>query len=307
MRFVKDISLVFVCVIDEAGGRVFDVFPGTVSLLASSLVLVAMGCAALVFSLALGTKSRALGRLSKNLSVGVFSKTFNVFDPNMERRTIISSHTGLIVFLAIYGSWLAVAIGVITTFAVGGLLASVIFIVCAGLLMVDETQELNKNAGIFLKAIRGGTGLGVGDLRALSVMKRMLPKLSLYHVVLAIVFFASAFAVPQLSTMFFLAFAGAAWVFFALSSLLMGVPLLSILAVTGLLGAVIVIIEIGTDEAKKRMFGFPRSIRLDVLDRQLERMALYVMLLRHHPTIREPLPEDTENINRKELEEHGGS
>ncbi len=61
----------------------FNVFPEDVSLLASSLVLLAMGCAALVFSLALDRKSRALERLSKNLSVRVFSKTFNIFDPNM--------------------------------------------------------------------------------------------------------------------------------------------------------------------------------------------------------------------------------
>ena len=285
----------------------FDVFPVDVSLLASSLVLVAMGCAALVFSLALGRKSRALGRLSKNLSVGVFSKTFNVFDPNMGRRRIISSHTGLVVFLAIYGSWFVVTIGVFTTFAVGGLLASVIFLVCAGLLMVDETQEFNKNAGIFVKAIRGGTGLGVGDLRALFVMRRTLPKLSLYHLVLAVVFFASAFAVPYLSTIFFLACAGVAWVFFALSSLLMAVPLLSILAVAGLLGAVIVMIVIGADEARRRIFGFPHSVRVDVLGRQFFRMKVYVGIQHHHPTLREPLPEDTENVNRKELEEHGGS
>jgi hypothetical protein len=288
-------------------GRLFNVFPDDVSLLASSLVLVAMGCAALVFSLALGTKSRALGRLSKNLSVGVFSRTFNVFDPNMERRRIISSHTGLVVFLAIYGAWFVVTIGVFTTFAAGGLLASVIFLVCAGLLLVDETQELNKNAGIFVKAIKGGTGLGVGDVRALFVMRRTLPKLSLYHLVLAIVFFASAFAVSYLSTILFLALAGAAWVFFALSSLLMAIPLLSILAVASLSGAVIVMIMIGADKAKRRIFGFPHSVRLDVLGRQFFRMKVYVGIQHHHPTLREPLPEDTENVNRKELEEHGGS
>jgi hypothetical protein len=271
------------------------------------MVLVAMGCAALVFSWALGTKSRALGRLSKNLSVRVFSKTFNVFDPNMERRRIISSHTGLVVFLAIYGSWFAVTIGVITTFAAGGLLASVIFLVCAALLMVDETQELNKNAGIFVKAIGSGTALGVGDLRALFVMRRTLPKLSLYHLVLAVVFFASAFAVPYLSMTLFLAFAGAAWVFFALSSLLTAVPLLSIFAVGGLLGAVIVTILIGGDMVKRVFFGFPRSIRLDVLDSQFERMALYVHYQHHYPPLRVPEPEETEKFNRRELEEHGGS
>ncbi|MGA3192131.1 MAG: hypothetical protein ABSD73_06415 [Candidatus Bathyarchaeia archaeon] len=285
----------------------FNVFPEDVSLFASSLVLVAMGCAALVFSLALRRKSRALGRFSKNFSVGVFSKTFNVFDPNMERRRIINSHTGLVVFLAIYGSWLVVTIGVVTTLAAGGLLASVVFLVSAGLLMVDETQELNKNAGIFVKAIRGGTGLGVGDLRVLFVIRKTLPKLSLYHLVLAAVFFASAFAVPYLLTIFLLACAGAAWVFFALSSLLIAVPLLSILAVTGLLGATIAMIVIVADEARKRLFDFPRSVRLDVLGRQFFRMKMYVGIQHHHPTLREPLPEDTENVNRKELEEHGGS
>jgi hypothetical protein len=138
-------------------------------------------------------------------------------------------------------------------------------------------------------------------------MRKMLPKLSRYHLVLAAVFFASAFAVPYLLNIIFLACADVAWVFFVLSSLLIGVPLLSAIAVAGLFGVVIVLIMTGADEAKRRIFGFPRSIRLDVLDQQLERMALYVMLLRHHPTIREPLPEDTENINRKELEEHGRS
>ena len=287
----------------------FTFFSENVSLLASSIVLLAMGCAALVFSLALDRKSRALERLPKNLSVRVFSKTFNVFDLNAEHRTIISSHTGLIVFLAIYGCWFAVLIGVFTTLAAGGLLASVIFLVCAALLMVDETQDFNKNAGIFVKAIRSGTGLGVGDLHALFVMRKTLPKLSLYHLALAVVFFASAFAIPYLSTILILACARAAWVFFALSSLLMAFPLLSLLAVAGLFGAVMAMIVIWTDEVKKVFFDFPRSIRSDVLDRQFERMELYAWIESLHPTslFREPLDEDTENINRKELEEHGGS
>lgn len=284
-----------------------NVFPEDVSLLASSFVLIAMGCAALIFSWTLDRKSRALGRISKNLSVGVFNKTFNVFDVNTEHRRIINSHTGLIVFLAIYGFWFVVTIGVITTFAVGGLMASVIFVVCAGLLMVDETQELNKNASNFVKAIRTGTGLGVGDLHVLFVMRKMLPKLRLYHLVLAVAFFASAFAVPYLTTVFFLACAGAAWVFFALSSLLMAAPLLSILAVTGLLGATIAMIVVVADQAKKVFFGFPPSIRMDVVDSQRERMALYVGYMCHRPMSREPDPEDTEKFNRKELEEHGGS
>ena len=284
----------------------FNVFSGNVSLFASSMVLVAMGCVALGFSLLLLRKSRRLRRLSKNLSVGVFSKTFNVFDPTMERRRIISSHTGLVVFAAIYGAWFVLTIAIAVAFAAGALIASLVFLVCAGLLMLDETMDLNKNAGIFAKAISGGAGLGKGDLQVLWVMKKTLPKLSRYHMFLAAVFFASAFAVPYVSNVIFLACANAAWVFFALSSLLITAPPLSLIAVAGLFAVVIVLIVIGADEIKKVLFGFPRSVRVDVLDRQFERMKLYVGFHLHRPTAREPPPEDIENANRKELEEHGG-
>jgi hypothetical protein len=285
----------------------FDVFPREASLLASSMVLVAMGCAALVFSLLLVRRSRALGKVSKNLRVGVFDKTFNVFDPTMAGRRILSSHTGLVVFLAIYGSWFAVTAGVVATFAVGGVLGAVTFLVCAVLLMIDETQELNKYAGVFAKAIRSGTGMGVGDLQALFVVRKALPKLSRYHLALAIVFFACSVAVPYVATGVFLACAGLAWAFFALSSLLAPVPLASLLAVAGLFAFVIMVVEAGADEVKRVFFGFPRSIRLDVLDGQLERMKVYVRFQHHYPPLRVPEPEDTEKVNRREIEEHGGS
>jgi hypothetical protein len=281
-----------------------NVFPADVSLFASSMVLIAMGCVALVFSLLLARRSRTLERLSENVSVKVFSRTFNVFDPSIERRRIISSHTGLVVFVAIYGAWFVVTVGVVGAFAAGAVLASVIFLVCAALLIVDETQELSKNAGIFAKAIRGGTGLGVGDMRALYFMKTTLPKLSRYHLVLAAVFFTSAFAVSYLSSVIFLACADVAWVFFALSSLPVAIHVLSIIGVAGLFGLVIAAIVFCVDEAKKVLFGFPRSIRVDVLGRQFDRMRFY---LQYPWTPREPLPEDSENVNRKELEEHGSS
>jgi hypothetical protein len=282
----------------------FNPFPANVSLFASSMVLLAMGCVALLFSYVLARKSRALERLSKNLSIEVFSKTFNVFDPNIERRRIIGSHTGLVVFAAIYGAWFVVTMGVVGALAAGAVLASVIFVVCAALLMVDETQELNRNAGIFAKAIRGGAGLGVGDMQALCIMRATLPRLRSYHLVLGAVFFASAFAVSLLSDVILLGCADVAWVFFALSSMPITVYLLSIVAAAGLFCVAIVAIEIGVNEAKKVLFGFPRSIRIDLLDGQFERMRFF---LQYPWTPREPLPEETENINRKELEEHSGS
>jgi hypothetical protein len=272
-----------------------------------SMVLVAMGCVALIFSLLLMRRLRALRRLSGDLSTQVFDRTFSVFDPSMAGRKIISAHTGLVVFLAIYGSWFVVTVGVFMTFAVGGVLAAVTFLVCAGLLLVDETLELNRWAGVFVRAIGNGAGLGRGDLHALYLIRKELPRLMVYELLLAVAFFASSLAVPYITGIVLLASTDVAWALFAFSSLLGAVPLFTLVAVAGLVAVVIVVLIVGVDEARKVVFGFPRSIRLGVLDRQFERMALYVRFQHHHPMLREPQPEDTEEINRKELEEHGGS
>jgi hypothetical protein len=278
-----------------------------VSLLASSLILVAMGCVALIFSLALFQKSHALGKLPKNLSAKVFDKTFNVFEPNKEHRKIISSHTGLIVFLAVYGSWFAVTVAVFKTFEVGGILGCITLLICAALLMIDETQEIHKNTGIFIKAVKNGTGLGEGDVQALALMRSTLPKLSTYHLILAVAFFASSVSVPFLVNPVFLASAEIASVAMALSNSLKAVPLFALLVIAGLFATALVVIEVGANVTKKRIFGFPHAIPLEVLGRQFFRMKMFVRILHHHPTLHEPQPEETENVNRKDIEEHSNS
>ena len=145
----------------------FDILHMDISLVLSSLVLVLMGCVALAFSLLLGQKLRALRRLPRNLSVRVFNKTYNVFEPNAERRKIINTHTGLIIFIAIYGSWIAVTFMVFEAFAFGGILACIAFLMCASLLMIDESQEFNRNAGVFARAVESDVGLGEGDVEVL--------------------------------------------------------------------------------------------------------------------------------------------
>src|SRR5512136_390374 len=105
-----------------------------------------MGSAALFLALLLRLRTRALRMLPKDLSARVFDRTFNVFDPETKHRQIISSHTGLIIFIAIYGSWLAFIYIVFKTFEAGGVLGSIAFLICAALMMVDETQEMSKNA-----------------------------------------------------------------------------------------------------------------------------------------------------------------
>lgn len=282
----------------------FELFQMNFSLLLASLVLVAMGCFALYFSLKLGRKSRVLSRFPKSPSANVFDKTFNVFDPNERQRKIINSHTGLVVSVAIFGSWLVATIAVFKTFEAGGILGCIVFLVCAGLLMIDETQEIDKNAGIFLKALKNETGLGKGDLQALYVIRKTLPKLARYHLTLAILFLASSAAVPLLANTAFLASAQIASAVIAIASALWAIPLVALLAMAGLFALTLVAIQVGGDEVKRRIFSFPPAIPIDVVGRQFHRMKMYVGILHHHPTLREPKPEETEEANKKEIDAH---
>jgi hypothetical protein len=282
----------------------FNILQLDISLLATSIVLMIMGSAALFFALLLWARARALRMLPKDLSAQVFDRTFNVFDPQMEHRRVISSHTGLIIFVAVYGAWVALTFVVFKTFEVGGVLGSIAFLICAALLMVDETQEISRNAGIFAKAVKNGVGLGKGDMQVLHVIKKTLPKLSVYHLTLAVVFFVSAFAVPFLVDAVFLASAGIAAAVFAVSVALKAIPLFSLIVIAALFAAALVTAQVAANKTKKRIFGFPPPVSIDILSRQFFRMKMYVGILHHHPTLREPLPEDTEKSNRKDIEEH---
>jgi hypothetical protein len=282
----------------------FNFLQMDISLLATSIVLMIMGGAALFFAFLLRARARALRTLPKDLSAQVFDKTFNVFDPGMEHRRVINSHTGLIIFIAVYGSWLALIYIVFRTFEVGGVLGSIAFLVCAALLMVDETQEISRNARIFAKAVKNGVGLGKGDMQVLHVIKKTLPRLSAYHLTLAVVFFISALAVPFLVDAVFLASTGIAAGVFAVSAALKIIPIFSLVVIAALMGSILVIAEIATNKTKKRLFGFPPPVPIDILSRQFFRMKMYVGIQHHHPTLREPSPEDTEKANRKDIEEH---
>ena len=282
----------------------FNLLELDISLLVTSIVLMIMGGAALFFAFLLRVRAHALSMLPKDLSAQVFDKTYNVFDPEMKHRQIISSHTGLIIFIAVYGSWLAFVYIVFKTFEVGGVLGSIAFLVCAALLMVDETQEISRNAGIFAKAVKNRVGLGKGDMQVLYVIKKTLPRLSAYHLTLAVVFFVSALAVPFFVDAVFLASTGIAALVFAASAALKTIPLFSLIVVAVLTGSILVMAGIAANKMKKRVFGFPPPVSIDILSRQFFRMKMYVGIQHHHPTLREPSPEDTEKANRKDIEEH---
>jgi hypothetical protein len=282
----------------------FNILQLDISLLVTSIVLMIMGGAALFFAFLLRIRARALRKLPKDLSAQVFDRTFNVFNPDGEHRRVINNHTGLIIFVAVYGAWVALTFVVFKTFEAGGVLGSIAFLICAALLMVDETQEISRNAGVFAKAVKNGVGLGKGDMQVLHVIRKTLPRLSAYHLILAVVFFISALAVPFFVDAVFLASTGIAAVVFAVSAALKVIPIFSLIVIAALMGSIFVVTGIASNKTKKRIFGFPPPVSIDILSRQFFRMKMYVGILHHHPTLREPSPEDTEKANRKDIEEH---
>jgi hypothetical protein len=304
MKLDKNLSWSFLYVVAETGGTLFGIFPVELSLLLSSMVFIGMGCIALVFSLALHKRSRSLAKLPKDISANIFNKTFNVLHVGLEHRNIISSHTGLVIFIALYGSWFAVTCLLVKIFESGGVLGAVTLLICAGLLMIDETQELHKNAGLFAKAVEGGTALGKGDVQALNFVRGAVSKLSQYHLVLAVAFFASSIGVPYIVDGSLVASAEIAQAVLTMSTSLKAVPFIALLLVAGLFATAIVLVEIAINRVRKRIFGFPLPIPVDIESRQSDRMKMYVRSY-HNVTLREPKPEDTEKANRKDIEEHG--
>jgi hypothetical protein len=117
----------------------FNLFQMNISLLATSIVLLIMTGIALFSAFLLRAKSRALCMFLKDLTPQVFDRTFSVFDPHIKQRRIIGSHTGFVCFIAIYGIWVGLMFVVFKTFEVGGVLGSIAFLICAALLMIDET------------------------------------------------------------------------------------------------------------------------------------------------------------------------
>ena len=59
-------------------------------------------------------------------------------------------------------------------------------------MLVDVVSEVYQTTEIFIKAVRSGTSLGVGDIKAIQLLKRALPRLSNYYLVLSILFFVFA-------------------------------------------------------------------------------------------------------------------
>lgn len=268
----------------------------------ASVVLIVMGCVALALSLILRKKSRALEKFPKSPQIKIFKKTFYVFDPFSEQRKVIHEHLQLLIILAIYGSFIGIGFAIVEMLQVGFLLGFIVLIVCLGFLLLDETLEVHKNANIFLKAFKNEVGFGKGDLEVLDFLRHTMPRLSRYHLLVAIAFFATSLAVPSVVNIFVLAFAGLAGGIFAASAAFWFFPPFILICTGIVFAATVFVVQFAAGKVKRKIFSFPPREPLNGLSEQFYRMKMFVGIQHHHPTLQ--LPEvEHEKTDEKDVEQ----
>jgi hypothetical protein len=160
----------------------------------ASATLVVMGSIALALAVFLRLRFNKLKGLSKNSRASVFDKSFVVFDP-YGRKTIFHRFLSLLPFVPmVLGFGMAVLLLVIIDS--GLLLTLLVLVMGLGLIVVEELPETYDESDVLVKAIQGGSSLGVGDLKLLQLTKRLLPRLSSYYLGLSVFLFALAAVLP---------------------------------------------------------------------------------------------------------------
>lgn len=276
----------------------FDIFLMDTSLLVSFFVLLLMSFLSLVISLVFLLKLRVIRKLPKNLTVNVFNKTFNVFDPYTSRRKIIHSLVVLFPFFAIFGAFILTFFLMTKVFEMALILGLTILIICLNLMMIDEAFEAYKNANTFIRAVKNKTGLGKGDLTVLFLVKETLPKLSVYYLLLAVIFVTSSVTLPYVMPAVMLTITQLIGVMieFTVSVGLHAVFFapLSIIITT-------LIVQIVAKKFKSKIFGFPSSESSNILGEIFERMKTFVLWTGHHEGIAlRPFPEPEEALKSEQ-------
>ena len=263
------------------------------------MVLVVMGFVSLAISFGLRLKSRALGRYPKNIQIGIFKRTFNVFNPYSERRKVIHENLEWLILIAVYGSFVGLGFVVLKIFEFGFLLAFITLLICLGFLLIDETLEIHKNASIFVGAFRKDVRLGKGDLEVLDFMRHTLPSLSYYHLMVAVAFFATSLAVPFVANVFLWSFSGLAGFIFVASAALWFFPPLVLLCTGLMFAATVFAVQFAANRVKMRILSFPSPEQLNVLSEEFYRMKMFAGIQHHHPTLHVP---DVEHRTEDEVE-----
>ena len=268
----------------------------------ASIVLIAMACVSLAISLSFRQKSRSIREFPEHVQASTFKKTFNVFSPYAEKRRIIHEHLELLILVAVYGSFVAIGFAVLKVLEFGFLLAFFTLIVCLGFLLIDETLEVHKNTNVILNALRKKTSFGKGDVEVLDFLRKTLPRLSNYHLIVAFAFFATSLAVPFVVEVFLFVFSGWAGLIFAASTVLWFFPPFVLLFTALMFGATVFVVQSAANRVKMRIFSFPSSERLNVLSEQFYRMKMFVRVQHHHPSLHVPDAPEPEKAEEQEVD-----
>jgi hypothetical protein len=153
--------------------------------------------------------------------------------------------------------WMFKYIGMVLT-------SGLILFLCLGLLMIDSAVEILVHVNTFEKAFRKDPKVGKGDLAGVLFLKETMPRLSVYYLLLATVFFTSFIAAPYLSPLLMSLLSHfvdvAVSVTISISPILIVVPV-GILAFA--IGAVTIIAMGGI--IKSKVFGFAPSAPQNII------------------------------------------
>jgi hypothetical protein len=162
----------------------------------ASSALAAMGIVAMVLAFVFRFRHNRLEAIAAEGSVPtVFEKTFTVFDPYGEKRTIFHRLLALMAFVPLLGSF-GLAILVFVMIGSGLFLALLVVMFGLGLMVVEESSEAYTESKALLRAIESREKLGVGDVKLFQVTRRMLSRLTFYYSGLAVVLIVLAATLP---------------------------------------------------------------------------------------------------------------
>ena len=191
--------------------------------------------------------------------VSVYNRTFAVFDPYGRAATIFHRFLSLLPFVPLI---LGFGMGVLLLVIIdsGLLLTLLVAIMGLSLIVVEESVEAYADSKLLVNAIEGGSKLGVGDVRLLVLMKRLLPKLMRYYLAVAVLFFVGAVVLPLVWLQFLYYFAVVLGGFIQAAS----GGLVNWFLAIGLYAVVVTVLVFLVTMVKNRLFGHHHAETLPV-------------------------------------------
>jgi hypothetical protein len=161
------------------------------------VVFPVLGVISLGFSLVLLVKSQAMRKIPKSLTTTIFSRTFNVFDPFSEHRSVRfqSDFFFILTGLSVTSLVLVACVEILVS---GLLVEFATFFLCLGLMMIGEATETYSTANSLVKAVKRQTSFGQGDIYVLLIVKKTIRRLSVYYILLSVLFATLFFTMPYM-------------------------------------------------------------------------------------------------------------